>query len=280
MNRRSRAALAAHTDQIVATGSYATAGATVDLSATLAAARQASHLHLPDDHVAAPSGAAERSGRIEVTAETTLAAARRVDAERGATGGEGPTAPRVAVLNFASAKHPGGGYRSGSQAQEESIARSSGLVTCQEQVTGFYDFHRWQSDPVYSHRVICSPGVPVFRDDAGALLDAPYLVDVLTAAAPNAGALRDRRSAVDVGAVLRDRAQRVLAIAASHGTTHLVLGAWGCGVFRNDPAVVAETFRHHLAGGFRGSFDQVTFAIFDPIPGAPVRTTFERLLTH
>ncbi|WP_346742766.1 TIGR02452 family protein [Spongiactinospora sp. TRM90649] len=64
---------------------------------------------------------------------------------------------------------------------------------------------------------------------------------------------------------LRERAGRVLAVAAHHGARRLVLGAWGCGVFRNDPREVAEAFHGHLTGGggFGGGFERVVFAVWD-----------------
>jgi uncharacterized protein (TIGR02452 family) len=52
-----------------------------------------------------------------------------------------------------------------------------------------------------------------------------------------------------------------------------VLGAWGCGVFRNDPRMVAEAFANHLLPErlWHGRFAHVTFSVFD---SAPVTTTF------
>jgi uncharacterized protein (TIGR02452 family) len=267
MNRERRVALALETDEIVAAGRYRVGEHEVSIATAVAEAVRATHLHLPDDPQLAPSPTSGLAGRVEVTGETTLEAVRRLVAEA-----DDP----VACLNFASAKHPGGGYRSGSQAQEESIARSSGLVACLESVPEYYAFHRQQGDACYSDRIICSPGVPVFRDDGGDLLAAPHLTTVVTAAAPNAGALRDHGRRVDLRGVLAGRARLVLAAAAAHGDRRLVLGAWGCGVFRNDPAVVADVFADLLAGAFRSAFDRVTFAVFDPTPATPTLAAFER----
>ncbi len=111
-----------------------------------------------------------------MTNEASLAAARRL-------GG------LVGCLNFASAKNPGGGFRGGAEAQEESLARSSGLYRCLLEAPGFYAFHRSQRDLLYCDHMIFSPAVPVFRDEHGALLAQPYPVSFVTAAAPNAGAL-------------------------------------------------------------------------------------------
>jgi uncharacterized protein (TIGR02452 family) len=177
----------------------------------------------------------------------------------------------VAALVFASAKHPGGGFRTGAKAQEEDIARGSGLYRCLNAVPRFYAYHRSRSDNLYSDHVIYSPSVPVFRDDGGGLLDAAYPISFLTAAAPNRGAL-PRERAAQVARVLAKRAGRVLAVAAAHGHRRLVLGAWGCGVFRNDPAVVAEAFAGALAEQ-AGQLDEVVFAIMDR-PGSRTRATF------
>jgi uncharacterized protein (TIGR02452 family) len=120
--------------------------------------------------------------------------------------------------------------------------------------------------------VIYSPRVPVFRDDDGRLLPDPYEVSFLTAAAPNRGAVPAARAG-QVTAALAVRARRVLAVAAAHGHRRLVLGAWGCGVFRNDPATVAGAFGDALADG-AGWFDEVVFAVLDKAKGTPVRTAF------
>jgi uncharacterized protein (TIGR02452 family) len=235
----------------------------------LAPALASSHLHLPDEVL--PPG--EGGGRIavEVTNETTLAAARRIVHELGAS-------EAVAALDFASATKPGGGYRNGAEAQEGSLARASALGTCLERVPAFYEHHQRHRHPLYTDRVICSPGVPVFRDDSGRLLGEPYPVTFLTAAAPNAGALADRGWTGDLDTAVRQRARRVLAVAAGHGHRQLVLGAWGCGVFRNDPAHVATVFADLLRDGFAGAFTRVTFAVVEGPPGTGTFRTFHDAL--
>lgn len=207
-------------------------------------------LYLPTDELPAAESPAVRGTHVEVTGESTLAAARRL-------GGE------VAALVFASARNPGGGFLNGAQAQEESVARSSGLYPCLRAAGDFYAFHRAHAELTYSDRVIYSPAVPVFRDDRGALLTKPYPVAFLTSAAPNLSAIRSNQPelAAEVPAVLRRRAARVLAIAAAHGHRRLVLGAWGCGVFGNDPATVAAAFAAALA---RHPMEQVVFAVLGP----------------
>lgn len=259
-------ALAQETVQIIDCGRYqAPGGGEVALAADIAAAVAGTRLYLPGDPVtvAAPDG---EMPAVEVTSETSLAAARRL-------GGD------VACLVFASARKPGGGFLNGAQAQEESLARASALHACQRAAPQFYAFHRQHPDLRYSDRVIYSPAVPVFRDDDGTLLRRPYPVSFLTAAAPNLAAIRagQRQAASTVPAVLRARAYRVLEVAAAHRHRRLVLGAWGCGVFGNDPAVVAAVFAEALDQA--RWFEQIVFAVYDRQPGTPVYQSFASVLT-
>jgi uncharacterized protein (TIGR02452 family) len=130
----------------------------------------------------------------------------------------------------------------------------------------------------YTDRVIYAPVVPVFRDDKGTLLDEPYPVSFLTAAAPNTGALARNQPEYlpEVPAILARRAARILAVAAAHGHRRLVLGAWGCGVFANDPGTVAAAF----AGALRSAlwFDTVVFAVLGGQAQAPTRAAFRTAL--
>ncbi|WNM33231.1 TIGR02452 family protein [Streptomyces sp. Li-HN-5-11] len=262
--------IAQQTEQIVMAGAYRTGdGRAVSLRAAVEAARAGTRVYGPDPVPVAESAAVETT--FEVTGESSLEAARRL------------TGP-VAVLNFASARNPGGGYLNGAQAQEEALCRASALYTCLLQARDFYDHHRAHRDPFYSDRVVHSPAVPVFRDDRGRLLDEPYTAGFLTAAAPNAGVvLRDvPERAAELPRALAVRAERVLETAAVHGYRRLVLGAWGCGVFRNDPAQVAAAFRALLGPGgrFAGAFEHVVFGVLDRTPGNVVRQAFVREFTE
>ncbi len=198
--------------------------------------------------------------RIEVHAETTLAGVRRLLAEQPQRA--------VAALNFASAKNPGGGFLNGSEAQEESLARSSALYVSQLRAADYYDDHRQTRSCLYTDAMILSPACPVFRADDGTLLEEPYAATFLTSCAPNAGAVaRNTPHELDqVPDVLRRRGERVLALAAAHDYEAIVLGAWGCGVFGNEPDVVAGIFRDLLTGTWAGRFARVVFAIFDRSP--------------
>ena len=238
-------------------GSYlGPSGARVDIAARVASAVGRSRDWLPDESAPEPvARTSSASLRVSVVNGTSLASARAM-AARGLS---------PLVLNFASAKNPGGGFLNGARAQEESLARSSALYACLR-TSGMYAHHRAVGDCMYSDWMIHSPGVPVFRDDeSGALLDDAYDCAFLTTPAPNAGVVlqRDPSRKDEVNRVMTARARRVLAICAAQGHRHLVLGAWGCGVFANDPAVVARAFGAELDGAFAGVFDEVVFAVLD-----------------
>jgi len=255
MNTTELRALAHATTAIVEAGHYvAPAGREVRIAESIASAVAGTRLYLPDDDLAVPARAGGAVPAIEVTKESSLSAARRLGDD-------------AACLVFASARSPGGGFLNGARAQEESIARVSALYACQMSVPQFYGFHRRQQDLRYSDRVIYSPRVPVFRDENGTLLEEPYRTSFLTAAAPNLGAIMTSQPTVagSVPGVLAARAARVL-------------GAWGCGVFRNDPLTVARAFREQLART-SGWFDRVVFAVLDNQQGTPTYKAFADALT-
>ncbi|MET7524864.1 TIGR02452 family protein [Streptomyces sp. 900116325] len=270
MSARLRA-IATETESIVEAGLYRTPeGREISIERTLAAALSGTRLYGPDP-VPVAALDTDRASVIEVTDESSLQAARRMTGE-----GSG----RIAVLNYASARNPGGGYLNGAQAQEEALCRGSALYATLLRAPDYYAHHRAERSAFYTDRVIHSPGVPVFRDDRGRLLDTPYTVGFLTSPAPNAGVIRSRtpEDAHRIPAVLASRAERVLEVAAVRGYRRLVLGAWGCGVFMNDPAQVAGAFRALLADGgrFAGHFEQIVFGILDRSRAATTRTAFAR----
>jgi uncharacterized protein (TIGR02452 family) len=122
-----------------------------------------------------------------------------------------------------------------------------------------YDTHRKRPTPDSTDWAILSPRVPFFRLDDGTTLDAPWLLDVLTCAAPVAFRVGQPLA----GDMLARRITRVLAMAQAYGYDTLVLGAWGCGAFGNDPHRTARDFRAALEGPFSGAFAHVVFAVTD-----------------
>jgi len=254
-NRNQRAEMARETVQIFARGHYLSpAGQRVDISADVAASVAGTCEYPPDHIVRMPQGLRGRHAtQIVVQNETTLAAAARLTVKH-----------RTIALNFASARNPGGGFLSGSEAQEESLTRSSSLYACLEGQS-MYPFHRRHGDALYTDYVIYSPSVVVFRNDDGKLMETPYTCSFLTAPAPNAGAVlqSDPTRGDELRRAFESRINKVLSVAATQGYDAIILGAWGCGVFKNDPRDVVAQFQAALTGEFAGVFRLVCFAVLD-----------------
>jgi uncharacterized protein (TIGR02452 family) len=241
-------------------------GNTIDLTRLLAACLSGTQSYDPGDltrlreHVLAQP-VNQQATTFAVVNETTLQGCARLIASQ--------QYQRIGVLNFASAKNPGGGFLRGARAQEESLARSSALYFSLRQCPEYYASHRTQGTCLYSDRMIYSPACPVFRADAGQWLTQPYVVDIITSPAPNAGAVRQNEPAncLHIVPVLVERASKILALAAAHQCDALVLGAWGCGVFKNDPGTVARIFHDYLCppGLYSHCFHQVLFSVYDRV---------------
>jgi len=267
--RAQRIALAKSTLAACDAGFYTNpAGARVEIADQVEDAAEGTVMY-DKDLVARVPIAPRFQTRFTVTAESTLAATTRL--ERDGVG-------HVGCLNFASAKHPGGGFLGGSQAQEESLARTSSLYVCLKMVPEYYEKNVALRSALYLDLVVFSPFVPFIRDDDGGWLDRPVLASVVTAAAPNASALRQqgKYDAAVVESTLRARADLALAAAAQHGIERYVLGAWGAGVFGNDPSAVAVIFADLLRGRYAGVFSEVVFAVLGGA-GRPNYDAFARV---
>ena len=182
---------------------------------------------------------------------------------------------KVAVLNFASATTPGGGVETGASAQEECLCRVSTLYPCLKVKAlweQFYAPHRAAQNALHNDDIVYTPDVVVIKDDDYHPLPSPFSVDVITCAAPNLrkmptnGYNQDDGYEVRIGReALLDlherRASRIMATAARNGAEVLVLGAFGCGAFQNDPNVVATAYQH-LIPSFLNHFKTIEFAVY------------------
>jgi len=272
MSRSDRTLQAQETVAIVERGHYiAPSGRQVDIADAVRDCLDGTQFYPPEELIPLRRRRPVRSRatRFEVVNETTLAGIARVWAEG---------ARSITALNFASARNPGGGFLNGAQAQEETLARSSALYASLIRASEFYGRHRQASSLLYSDAMIVSPDCPIFRHDDGSLLDEPHASTILTSPAPNAGAIATQRSSEihHLDATLRRRAELILALAASLGTSTLVLGAWGCGVFRNDPAAVAAAFADPIRGFWANCFDRVVFSVLDHSNDQSTLAAFEQ----
>ncbi|MEO7891072.1 MAG: TIGR02452 family protein [Vicinamibacterales bacterium] len=266
MDRHTAERLGQETVSILRSGGYtAASGRYVDLSAALHACRAATIEYPPSRQSPLPA-AGFANTQISVENDTVLAVGRRM-----AAGGA------VAALNFAAATSPGGGFLFGARAQEESIARSSGLFLSLEE-RDMYAFHRVRHDAMYTDYVIYSPSVPVFRTDAGVLLEEPWALSIVTCPAVNGVELAQHAPGrlADVPGVMTARTAKVLSVAAEQNVRGFILGAWGCGAFGLDSEMMARIFRDALAGPFHGVFDEIVFAVTDWSPEQRFIGPFQR----
>ncbi len=171
---------------------------------------------------------------------------------------------KILCLNFASAKNPGGGFLNGSSAQEESIVRATGLYPCLLNAEEYYSTNRNTQSCVYTDYMIYSPDVPIFKNEDGQYLENLCTVSIITAPAVNAGVVRESEPQLvpEIEVVMKRRIEKVLRIAIEHGHNNLVLGAWGCGVFRNSPEEVSRYFKEVIGGKFDRVFDNIFFGIY------------------
>ena len=186
---------------------------------------------------------------------------------------------KIAVLNFASASHPGGGVRHGSRAQEESLCRCSTLYPTLTQDflwKQYYEVNRAARNVIHTDACIYSPGIVICKSDTDwpeRLPQADWCtVDVITCAAPNLRYEPANQYNPETGesvVILPDelqriheqRARQILAVAAVNGADILVLGAFGCGAFRNDPNAVAKAY-DNVIKEHPQAFDLIEFAIY------------------
>lgn len=174
----------------------------------------------------------------------------------------------IGVLNFASAKNPGGGFLNGAKAQEESLTVSSALYPTLTAHETYYSENRAHRSMMYLDYAIYSPEVVIFRDEDFRLAETPVMASVLTLPAVNMGQVMLKGENVqEAKRVMRRRMKLALGIFAEQKAKHLVLGAYGCGVFRNDPREVAAWWRELLEDGMGQYFDSVFHAVLDSSKG-------------
>lgn len=196
-----------------------------------------------------------KSTKMEVNGLTTMDATRLLLAEGY---------DNVLCLNFASAKNAGGGFLTGSQAQEESIARSTSLYNCLLKAPDYYATNRKIKSGMYTDYMIYSPNVPMIKSERGHNLETLQLASVITAPAVNFGVVKQREPhrISEVEVIMKRRIEKVLMIALEHGHRAIVLGAWGCGVFQNDPPDISFWFKEVIERQFKDEFEKIVFAIY------------------
>ena len=173
---------------------------------------------------------------------------------------------KTCVLNMASAKRPGGGVVKGAKAQEECLFRCSNLGLSISK--GHY--------PLQQHEMLYTVNAVFFKDVNYNDFDCAYLSDVITCAAVNLNdnakygydgkdaMSEDPASDYSYVNITKRKIEGIVTSAALRGVETLILGAWGCGVFKNDPKFIAQTFLDALTTSDRRyAFDRVVFAVIN-----------------
>lgn len=165
-------------------------------------------------------------------------------------------------LNFASAKHPGGGFENGAKAQEEDLCYCSTLYGSLSlgRCKLLYDYSKKNlNNNLYSTWSVYSPNVVIYRDKLKNKI-SPVICSIISSPAPNKGAYSGKN--VEVRKAMEERCEYILQTAIKHNERNLVLGAFGCGVFKNSPMEVATVWFNLLyKKNYSKYFDNIEFAI-------------------
>ena len=256
-----------------------------DLSASVDVAKKNTTVFYEDDYPDFKASGKNNTA-VTVTGDRSYQAAMRLSKEN-------PGA-KIAVMNFANAFHAGGGVTKGSSAQEKCLCRTSTLYPLLYRRTlrdSFYKHHCDLNTPKASDSLVYTEGVIICKTDEDLPKRMPQedwvTVDVITIAAPD---LRDKSNRhaplVDGGTYMNDaelfgyhvkRAIHMLTCAAAKGADILVLGAFGCGAFQNNPEVVARAYKVALQE-FPKVFDKIEFAVYCPPGVSRNYEVFKRIL--
>ena len=228
-----------------------------DLTAAVLQSKKWTSLYYADQYPPFEAGESQNT-EIAVTHDRSFQSAMRLKSEN-------PEA-KIAVLNFANAFTPGGGVTIGSNAQEEGLCRCSTLYPVLNRKylkENYYGYHKKIGDLKATDTVIYSQDIIIFKTDRNTPKEMPkqdwVKVDVMTIAAPDLRKIS--MSNEELFECHVKRAVHMLAVAANQEADILVLGAFGCGAFRNNPKVVARAYREALEK-FPKAFKKVEFAIY------------------
>lgn len=248
--------IANETLRIIKAGSYKIDGKTIDL---LSGDYRGVKVYSPDriyeimnktEDASADLGSLSNHCNFYLVNEDSYQAARKFE--------------RPLVMNFANAHQPGGGFRLGATAQEESLCRNSTLYASisSDKASEMYRYNWKHMSPTDSDYMLLSPDVCVFRDTDCRLLEFPYMVSVITIPAPNkrGAAMFTSQSILD--SLMKRRIRMMLEIAIENEYRTLILGAWGCGAFGHDAKKVAGYFKEILIEEhYSRYFENIVFAI-------------------
>jgi uncharacterized protein (TIGR02452 family) len=153
----------------------------------------------------------------------------------------------VCIMNFASRHHCGGGYINGAIAQEEDLCRV---------IPALYSSLSKISYPFKEDSILITPKIEIWRDQNYNIMAKPYTISVVSAAAQN---LKFEKY-FDANLCKRVLASIFQNVHKELGSDTLVLGAWGCGAYRNDPHKMSEVM-NEVCEMYGGLYKNIVFAI-------------------
>lgn len=167
---------------------------------------------------------------------------------------------KTCVLNMASYQRPGGGVYNGAKAQEECLFRCSNLSS----VIGTDHYPLKESEALYT------TGAVFFKD-----VNYDYMqditCDVVTLPALRLSGVLDTRGNIyhqsrgtEYRDITKNKIRLMLSLAHNMNCKNIILGAWGCGVYGNDPEIISGYFHEVLVSECYSSlFNKVIFAIIN-----------------
>jgi len=273
MSREHRQQIAQETLEIVQKGFYiAPSGKQVNIAGTQKRSERVSFVISPDEGKLLVKDLEGDTGSYNVSYEVKNESTVKTIIENALK------SIKIAALNFASAKNPGGGFINGAIAQEEALCYASGLYNTQINHMTYYDSNRDCRSAMYTDYAIYSPDVVFFRNAEYNLLEEPVTCSILTLPAVNMGQIKEKREdIVQAKQVMKDRMRLALSILAKEGNDIIILGAYGCGVFGNNPNTIAQYWKELLINeGYGKHFKHIIFAVLDKTHGDNIRA-FEKV---
>ena len=160
----------------------------------------------------------------------------------------------VLGLNMACPRNPGGGVKRGCFSQEENCFRRSNYFIALPKISKFY--------PIPDNGCIYTKTITVIKDQKYQLLEKPFNVSMIACAALRYPPMRSNGEYVKENdkRLMKHKIEQIFQVALLNGHDCLVLGAFGCGAFGNNPVVVAELF-NEVIKQYYGCFKNITFAV-------------------
>lgn len=256
--------VAKETVQMIRTGKYEVRGVEVNITDILQTSIKEAYF-IGRERVLKISAEYKTKGIIKVQNMSTLGAFEEYE-------GSG----KVGILNFASAKNPCGGFLNGVFTQEESLAYCTDMYnTLNKFKNEYYEANRKNMyGGLYTDRMIVSPKSVVFRgNDLKTRISGTACI--VTCPAVNRGvALQSKIKDSIIEKTMENRIRKILIAMENEGCKTIILGAYGCGVFKNKATVVARIFKKLLIEEqFANCFERIVFAI----PGGENLRAFEEV---